>query len=156
VVWVGLQNIHPPIGTKYMPVAAAFEQVVGAMQQAETNVLAALAYQAQQVPSAQAEASNAVYQAQGGRTLKVRTAEGEAERFLKQNAAYQTSPHAYRQRVYLDTLARAIGPVRKYVLATTNTTEVLQMNLEEKIRSDLSSGVILPPDATKPAESKKP
>ncbi len=155
VVWVGLQNIHPPIGDKMLPVAASFEQVVGAMQKKETNVLAAQAYQARQVPAAQAEGSNAISRAQGERVLKVQTAAGEADRFLKQDAAYQASPNAYRQRVYLDTLARTIAPVRKYVLAATNTTEVLQMNLEEKVRSDLASGVILPPDAFKPAEPKK-
>jgi regulator of protease activity HflC (stomatin/prohibitin superfamily) len=54
IVFVGLQDIHPPVGTKTTPVAAAFEQVVGAMQQKETNILSALAYEAERIPEAQA------------------------------------------------------------------------------------------------------
>jgi regulator of protease activity HflC (stomatin/prohibitin superfamily) len=151
IVYVGLQNIHPPIGSKEVQVAAAFEQVVGSMQQKATNVLAALAYEAARIPAAQAEATNLVTQATSERTLKVATAEAEAHRFTRQDAAYRVSPSVYAQRFYLDTLARTIAPVRKYVLAATNTTEVITLNLEDRLRTDLASGVLLPSDVAKPA-----
>jgi regulator of protease activity HflC (stomatin/prohibitin superfamily) len=151
IVYVGLQNIHPPIGTKEVQVAAAFEQVVGSMQQRETNILAALADEAARIPAAQAEATNLLVQSTSERTLKVVTAAAEADRFHRQDAAYRASSSVYKQRAYLDTLARTIAPVRKYILAATNTTEVITLNLEEKLRSDLASGVILPPDVAKPA-----
>jgi modulator of FtsH protease HflK len=155
IVYIGLENIHPPIGTREIQVAAAFQQVVGAMQQRETNILNALAYQAQTLPAAQGEATNLLARAASERVARVAAASAESERFLQQESAYRASPEAYRQRVYLDTLTRAIAPVRKYVLAATNTTDVMIVNLEERIRSDLASGVILPPDAlgtTRPAQ----
>jgi regulator of protease activity HflC (stomatin/prohibitin superfamily) len=156
IVYIGLENIHPPIGTRDIQVAAAFQQVVGAMQQRETNILSALAYQAQRLPAAQGEATNLLTQAAGERVAKVTAAAAEAERFQQQEAAYRASPAAYRQRVYLDTLTRTIGPVPKYVLAATNTTDVMIVNLEERVRSDLASGVILPPDALPPTRPAQP
>jgi modulator of FtsH protease HflK len=150
IVYIGLENIHPPIGTREIQVAAAFQQVVGAMQQRETDILAALAHQAQTIPAAQGEATNLLARAASERVARVAAASAESERFLQQKSAYRASPEAYRQRVYLDTLTRTIAPVRKYVLAATNTTDVMIINLEERIRSDLASGVILPPDALEP------
>jgi regulator of protease activity HflC (stomatin/prohibitin superfamily) len=155
VVFVGLQGIHPPIGTREMPVAAAFEEVVGAMQQMQTNILGALAYEAERVPSAHAEATNLIAEAWSDQQMKVATARGEAGRFANQVAAFEASPSAYRQRVYLEALAKSIASVRKYVLAATNTEDVVILNLEQKIRQDLATSIILPPDATAAGETEK-
>jgi regulator of protease activity HflC (stomatin/prohibitin superfamily) len=151
IVYIGLENIHPPIGDRQVPVAAAFEEVIGSMQQRETNILAALAYQAGRVPAAQAEATNLLTQALSERVLKVATAEAGSKRFEQQDGAYRAGPSVYQQRVYLQALASAIATVRKYVLLTTNTTDVITLNLEEKIRSDFVNDVILPPDAVRRA-----
>lgn len=153
IVYIGLENIHPPIGTQQLPVAAAFEQVVGSMQERETNILGALAYQARRIPGSQAEATNLLTQATSASILKIATAEAESERFQKREKAYRTEPQVYTQRAYLDTLARTIAPIRKYVIATTNTSDVITLNLEDKLRQDLASDVILPPDAL---QSSKP
>jgi regulator of protease activity HflC (stomatin/prohibitin superfamily) len=155
IVFVGLQDIHPPVGSKTTPVAAAFEQVVGAMQQKETNILSALAYEAERIPEAQAEATNLLAQAYSDRITRVAIAAAEAGQFTNQIAAYRASPSVYMQRTYLETLTRALGPVHKYVVAATNTQDVILLNFEQAIRDDLLRGVILPPDATKPAETKK-
>ena len=68
--------------------------------------------------------------------------------------AYAASPSVYLQRTRLETLARSLEPVRKYVLTATNTQDILILNLEEKIREDLLSGTILPPDANKSATNR--
>jgi regulator of protease activity HflC (stomatin/prohibitin superfamily) len=146
ILFVGLQGIHPPIGTRSAPVAAAFEQVVGAIQQKQTNILAAQAYAAEKLPRAAAEATNLLAQARSDRTLKVATAAAESSRFTNQVAAWEASPSVYAQKAYLETFTRAAGPVRKYVLATTNTQDILIMNLEETIRADLLRDVVLPPE----------
>jgi modulator of FtsH protease HflK len=150
LLFVGLQDIHPPIGNKSVPVAAAFEQVVGAMQQKQTNILAAQAYEAEHIPSAYAEATNVLARARGDQIMKVATAAAEAARFTNQTKAWQASPTVYAQRAYLDTLVRSLTGVKKYVLGATNTQDVLILNLEDPIREDLLSGVALPPDAVKP------
>ena len=155
IIFAGLQDIHPPLGNKRTPVAAAFEQVVSAVQQKQTNHLYALAYAAEKIPSAQAEATNTLAQARNAAVTKVALAEAEAARFTNQITAYEASPSVYTQRLRLDTLARSLEPVRKYVLTATNTQDILILNLEEKIRPDLLGGVILPPEATKSATINK-
>jgi HflK protein len=154
ILFVGLQDIHPPLGTKALQVAEAFEKVVGAMQQKQTNILAAQAYEAQRIPLAHAEATNITTQARSDQALRVATATAEASRFASQLAAFQASPRVYRERTYLETLVNALPGARKYVLAATNTQDIVVLNLEESVRSDLLTGTILPPDATKPAEKK--
>jgi regulator of protease activity HflC (stomatin/prohibitin superfamily) len=151
IVYIGLENIHPPIGDRQVQVAAAFEEVIGSMQQRETNILAALSYQAGRIPGAQAEATNLLTTAKSEHVLKVATAEAGSHRFEQQDAAFQAAPSVYQQRVYLESLAQTIAPVRKYLILSTNTSDVINLNLEEKIRSDLASGVILPPDAVPPS-----
>jgi regulator of protease activity HflC (stomatin/prohibitin superfamily) len=136
-------------------VAAAFEAVVGALQQKQTNILAAQAYQARKIPAAHAEAAETLGQARSDAALKVEVASAEADQFGNQMAAYRASPSVYTQRSYLETLARALAPVRKYVLGVTNTQDIIMLNLEEKIRQDLLTGVALPPDAVKPPEPRK-
>jgi regulator of protease activity HflC (stomatin/prohibitin superfamily) len=132
VVFVGLQDIHPP--TK---VVKEFEAVIGAMQDKETNVLTALAYQALIVPLASAEATNILTRAEADRLSKFATVGAEATLFTNQLAAYNASPEVYNGRAYLEAVTRAVSPVRKYLVATTNKTGVIQFNLEEKIRPDL-------------------
>jgi modulator of FtsH protease HflK len=144
IVFVGLQGVHPPIGNRTAAVAAAFEQVVSAIQQKQTNILSAEAYALGKLPLAMAEATNLLTEARSSRALKVATAEAEAGSFTKQVRSWESSPAVYAQKSYLDTLVRAIGPVPKYVLAATNTHDVLILNLEQEIRADLLRDVVLP------------
>ena len=85
---------------------------------------------------------------------RVALAAGEAARFTNQMVAYEASPAVYLQRTRLETLVRALEPVRKYILAATNTQDILMLNLEEKVRADLLSGTILPPDLNKTATNR--
>jgi hypothetical protein len=119
------------------------------MQQQKTNILAALADEAARIPGAQAEATNLLTQAESERTMKVATAAAEAERFRDQDSVYRAAASVYQQRLYLDTLARTIAPVRKYILTATNTSEVITLNLEQKLRGDLAGEVFLPSDVSR-------
>jgi regulator of protease activity HflC (stomatin/prohibitin superfamily) len=154
VIFVGLQNIHPPIGNRMLPLAQEFEKVVGAMQQKQTNILAAQAYEARRIPAASAEATNLVTQARSDQLLRVSTATAEAARFTNQLAAFRASPTVYPHRTRLEALATALPGVKKYVVVATNTQDVVVLDLEETVRPDLLTKTILPPDATPPAEKK--
>ncbi|HOX02246.1 MAG TPA: protease modulator HflK [Candidatus Paceibacterota bacterium] len=132
ILFVGLQGIHPPVG-----VAAAYQEVVGAMQEKQTNILAAQAYWAEKIPLAIAEATNLLSQADGASFEKIKRAAAEAKQFRDQLAAYQASPAVYTQRTYLETFVRAAASARKYVLLATNTQDIIWLNLEDKIRADL-------------------
>lgn len=139
ITFVGLEDIHPPV-----KVAPDYEAVVGAIQGRETNILGALAYAAEKVPLAHAEATNLVSEAQMQRLDKTAVAEAEASQFRNQQSAWQASPEVYRQRTYLDALVRAVAPPRKYVLGVTNSQDIILLNLEDKLRPDLLDTAIAP------------
>jgi membrane protease subunit HflK len=154
IVFVGLQDIHPPLGNKQIQVAAAFEQVFSATQQKQTNILYWQAYAARTIPAAEAKATNIISDASNEAVSKVALAEGESARFTNQMAAYQASPSVYISRTYLETLAASLSPASKYVLMATNTQDVLTLNLEENIRGDILNSIIAPPDMNKAATNR--
>lgn len=132
IVFLGLQDIHPPV-----KVAKEYEAVIGAMQEKETNILDAVAYSAAVVPAARAQATNLLTRAESDRLTKLATVMAEATLFTNQISAYSAAPAAYSKRAYLETVARSVASARKYVVATTNTQDVVQLNLEDKLRPDL-------------------
>jgi regulator of protease activity HflC (stomatin/prohibitin superfamily) len=138
IVYVGLEDVHPPV-----KVAAAYEDVSGATQEKETKILDAWADWAQRIPMAYAEATNDVNQAEGDLADKRATAAARAGRFPKQLTAYEAAPSVFIDRSYLEALARSLAPTRKYVVATTNTSDIFQLDLEQKLRPDLLTGVSL-------------
>lgn len=140
ILYVGLQGIHPPV-----KVADAFEAVVAALQQKETNILAAQAYWAGKIPSAQAEATNLVMRALNEAESKVTIAAAQASQFTNQLIAFNASPSVYRQRSYLETFSRAVGPARKLVIGATNTQDTIWLNLEDRVR-DLTDLSVPPPN----------
>ena len=59
--------------------------------------------------------------------------------------AYAASPAIYRTRTYLQALAQGSARARKIVVAPTNTSDVLQLNLEDKVRTGLEDITVPPP-----------
>ena len=145
IVFVGLQDIHPPVS-----VAAAYEGVISAKQEMEAKIMAAEGDKAAMVPMAEAHAVQKVTDAESYRIRKVTDAAATAARFTNQITAFSASPRVFAQRVYLDTLGRAISSTRKYIIVTTNTHDIVNLNLEDKVRVDLLD-VPMPP----PASQKK-
>lgn len=138
IVFVGLQDIHPPMGTKENQVASAYEQVIGAIAQKEAKILEAEGYRAETLPNAAANATRKLNDAQARAAKLTAEASGRSAQFAHQLAAYQASPKVFMQRTYLDTLTKSLGPTRKLVLGPTNTTDVIQFNLEDKLRPDMN------------------
>ncbi len=143
ILLVGLADVHPPV-----QVAAAFESVVGAQHKGRADVLSAQAYQVRTNSVAMAEASRRTLQAQAQSIQLSADASARAALFTNQLPAYKVSPDVYTLRAYLQTLERASSETRKVVLATTNSQNVLLLNLEEKFRPDFS-------DVTVPAAKTK-
>jgi len=139
VLFVGLQDIHPPV-----PVADAYEMVIGAIQEKEILILKSEGYKSLQVPYAMARAAQKTNEASAYALRTVPLAEAKAARFANQIAAYKASPRAYTERAYLAALIRGSEGARKYVLSATNTHDVILMNLEDKVRVDMTD-VVVPP-----------
>lgn len=144
IIMVGLQHLHPPV-----KVVKDYEAVIGAQQERATNVLAAQAYAIEKVLLAEAESTNLLAKSDSDRVRRVITAKAEASTFARQMAALDAAPRVYRQRSYFEVLTRASTNANKVVVAATNTQDVLQLNLEEKIRRDLLD-VMLPSSEKRP------
>ena len=140
IILVGLQDIHPPV-----KVAGAFEEVVGALQVREATIEKARGYEASIVPLARAEATRRIREAEAYKARRIASAAAQSGQFTNQMTAWRASPTVYTERAYLRTLAEAGAKARKYVLLTTNSQDVIQLNLEEKLRPDLSDITVAPP-----------
>lgn len=132
VVFVGLYGIHPPVR-----VGKAYEMVVNALEEQHSTVLNAEKGAIASLAQAQADARSRVTESQAYRNRKVQVAKAEADRFIKQMQSYTASPELYVLFTFLDLLENDAKDVRKYVVASDNSHEVLILNLEKKIRPDL-------------------
>ena len=140
IIMVGLQDIHPPVG-----VAGAYEKVVGARQSAAAKTNEARAYAITTNAVAGSIARRTVLNAEADATRAKALAFARAASFTNQIPAYRAAPEIYTTRAYLQTLARQAGNVRKYVVATTNTDDVIQFDLTEKFERSLLDVQIPPP-----------
>ncbi|MEO6034682.1 MAG: protease modulator HflK, partial [Verrucomicrobiota bacterium] len=131
ILFVGLQDIHPPV-----KVAEDFQKVVGATQEKEARILQAEGYRARILPLAEAEGEKIIGDAKVYQLSRVAAAVARGSQFTNQMTAFAASPTVYPQRHYLQTFARATAKMRKFVIGSTNA-QVLQLNLEEKVRRDL-------------------
>jgi modulator of FtsH protease HflK len=132
VVFVGLQDIHPPV-----EVAPDFQAVVGAQQEIEAEILRAHAFRARTVPAARAEAERKIREAEIYQIHTVANAAARAGQFTNQITAYAAAPQVYPERAYLQTLTRAIQDARKYVIGPADAHSVIQLDLQDKVRPDL-------------------
>jgi regulator of protease activity HflC (stomatin/prohibitin superfamily) len=137
IVFVGLQDIHPPIGTKELKVAEAYEKVIGAEQEKEARILEADAYALETVPLAKSAAAKTLNDSKAVSAQKIAEASGRAAQFSSQLLAYQAAPKVFTTRNHLETFAKASAGSRKIVILPTNTQDVILFNLEDKIRQDL-------------------
>ena len=137
IIFVGLQDIHPPVGDKMTPVAASFEDVIGAEQEMEAKILAAEGYAAEIVPKSRGEAAELVAAAQGANYERILTSEARAKQFKDMMTAYESAPDVFKQRKYYDTIANSLTNVRKYIIGPEQVDETFMLNLEDNIRYDL-------------------
>lgn len=131
ILFVGLQDIHPPVA-----VAGAYEKVVGSLQTREARILAAHAHASRTNGAAIAAAYATVRSSEAERDRTKSAALARAASFTNQIPAYRAAPLVYIERAYGQTLARNAANTRKYVMATSNTEDVIVFNLEEKLRTD--------------------
>ncbi len=139
ILFVGLQGIHPPV-----KVAPEYEKVVSAIHQRQAKILAAEADDIRTNALAGAQAFVTTNNATA-ESLRVEiTALARAAAFTNQIPAYNAAPSVYPTRAYLQAFARATANARKYVLLVTNTQDVVQFDLQDKIRQDLLD-ITVPP-----------
>ena len=139
ILLVGLEDIHPP-----QKVAGAFEDVVGARQESESMINQAHGYAAQTTNLAHGNAIKLVREAEAFRSQRVRSSAAEAEQFKNRVMAFEASPDVYRTRAYLQALMNNATNSRFFVNATTNTQDVFELDLQEKVNLDMSDLTVPP------------
>jgi len=142
IVSIDLEDLHPPV-----KVAAEYEKVVAAVQTKEAKILAAKADDIRTNALAGAQAVSIVNKATAERTAREIGALAQAALFTNQIPAFEAAPSVYAQRAYLQTFVRATANARKYVLLVTNTHDVLQFDLQDKISDSMLNLTVKP---TKP------
>lgn len=132
IVFVGLQDIHPPT-----PIAKDFEDVVAAKQKRYAAILTATADKIQTNDLALAQAAVITNAAEAYRVQTEASWFSQAALFTNQIPAYEAAPSVYKQRLYLQMFADATKNSRKYILLVTNSDNILYLDLQDKIRADL-------------------
>ena len=130
VLFVGLQDVHPPV-----QVGAAYEKVMAARQQREANIRKARAYATRTNALASSDSTRRRLNAAAQSTNKVAVAMATESLFTNQVTAYHASHEVYSQRAYLQAMSRGGSGARKFIVLGTNS-QILQLNLEDKIRAD--------------------
>jgi membrane protease subunit HflK len=108
---VQLQEVQPPA-----VVRQAFDDVIGAVQDASRAVNEAEGYRNEVLPNARAEATELREAALGYRDAQIAEATGEAERFTALLTEYRKAPEVTRTRLYLETMETVLGTVEKVVI----------------------------------------
>jgi regulator of protease activity HflC (stomatin/prohibitin superfamily) len=132
ILFVGLQDIHPPTS-----VAAEFEAVNGAAQDVQAKVLSAEGKTNRIVLLAHADGTARIRAAEGAAVRSTTNAAAQGARFANQLAAYRVAPEIYTNRLHLLTVGRALAGTRKYIIGPTNTHNVFQVDLLDKLQPDL-------------------
>ena len=60
-----------------------------------------------------------------------------AAAFTNRIPAFNAAPSVYLQRAYFQTFAKAVADAPKYLVLTTNTHDVFQFDLQEKVGEKL-------------------
>ena len=133
IVAVNIHDVHPQIEK----VAPSFHDVINAMEEKETKILGAEAYEITVIPEAKSEAQRIVLDSKAYSNKMIRVSAAEAERFGKQLLSYNAMPELFKLRTYLDFLERDCNSIRKYIFSKSIPYEIYEINLEEKERLDL-------------------
>ncbi|HTA30678.1 MAG TPA: SPFH domain-containing protein [Candidatus Cybelea sp.] len=140
ILFVGLEDIHPPTGDKRQKVAEKFEEVIGAAETREAKILTAQGNAISNINHATGESFRLVNTAEADKHGKITNAIATATLFANQELAYSAAPGfqgVYEQQAWLAALVENSADARKYVIATTNVPNITLYNLEDKVREDL-------------------
>jgi regulator of protease activity HflC (stomatin/prohibitin superfamily) len=132
IISLGLQDLHPPV-----KVAPEYEKVIAATHTRRARILAARADQIRTNALSEAQATNIINQAESYRIRREIDSRARAALFTNQLPAFAAAPGVYAERMYLDMLTRSITNARRYIVLTTNTHDVFQFDLQDKIRAEL-------------------
>lgn len=132
VLFVSLAGLHPPT-----EVGPLFDNVVSATEARNEVILLAQADAVKRVPTARARASQIRNQANAYKHERANVPKAEADRFLGQLKGFNACPEVFKLYSFLDMMTTSGSQSRKYILSDSLGKEVIQLNLEKKLKSSL-------------------
>jgi membrane protease subunit HflK len=125
---VQLQSVSAPA-----QVDAAFKDVASAKEDRERKINEAQGYQNQVIPQARGEAQKRLKAAEAYTVERVRTSQGDADRFRAVFAEYEKAPDVTEKRLYIETMERVLPGMQKYIVETGKNGGLLNiLNLDNK------------------------
>lgn len=112
IVSVNLEKADPPTEE----VNQAFLDVIAAAQDREQYINTARQYANKVVPEARGQAQRILEDARAYQAQVTADARGQASRFDAIYGEYQKAPEVTRQRMYLETVERVLGPMNKIII----------------------------------------
>ena len=115
-----LQQVNPP-----QEVLDAFRDVQAAQADAEKAQNQAQGYANDILPRARGEAAQMIQAAEAYKAARVAEAQGLADRFASQRAAYAQAPEVTRRRIYLETMEEVIQKANVIMVSNPQQMSVL-------------------------------
>jgi len=128
ILFAGVEDIHPP-----MAVAANFEEVINATQAKETAIKNAVAAAGKTNTMARAHAGRILAEARAVSSQTAASAQARVDAFASQLGAYKAAGEVYLERTYLRRVGQWMDKPNKIVVGTTNASEIVQFNFEDKL-----------------------
>jgi membrane protease subunit HflK len=113
---IQVQNVQLQRAVAPQQVIDAFDDVVRAGSDRQTEINGAERYRNEIVPQARGEAQQQIQQAEAYREQAVREANGEAARFNSLYEQYRRAPRVTRERLYLETMERVYRGAEKIII----------------------------------------
>ena len=133
IVRVAIMDAHPPVEN----VAPAYQNVIASIEEKDTEILKAQAYEYSILPEAAARAFE-IESASKSKAYSAKiVAEAESERFEKQLEAFRSMKEMFILNAMMDILANEGSGVRKFIVPTGMKRQVFQGNFETNERLDL-------------------
>ena len=113
---VQLQSVDAP-----SQVLSAYRDVTAAQQDQQRQVNEAETYANKVVPEAEGGASRITAEANAYREQTILDAKGQTQRYNQIHEQYKKAPGVTRERMYLETMERVLGPMDKTIVDTNGT-----------------------------------
>ncbi len=123
VVNITVQDSEPPTDA----IKQAFKAVETAKQGADTAKNNALAYQNEQIPSAEANADKIVQNAEAQKASRIAEAEGQVVRFNEMYEQYKLYPYITQRRMFYETMEDVL-PGMKVIITDGSTQTILPLD----------------------------
>lgn len=128
VLGIELQDVQPPESVR-----AAFDDVLGAVQDRNRAVNEAQGYANEVLPKSRAQSVELIESARGYRDARIAEATGQASRFRAIASEYQKAPEVVRTRLFLETMEDVLPSVRT-VIVEPGTAVMPYLPLDERTK----------------------